>query len=195
MTNRKFRMSETNTNTNTTTSETSLLKLLLEPKPMLFASSDNAVSQWKQCWDSFLFEIPIMLKNNEEWFYYHRFVRRTMAGTDKQIQEEFKNLQKQGLKPCPNTEINNKKVYGIIPHPKKKKLGLRFDLSFHRFLGEEDKDGYTPGGGFDPLLWGIGVMGDGYTYMNVKFSEVELSKEQIEVSLNTINGKWKISKE
>ncbi len=169
---------------------TDLTTMLVSPKPRIFANADHPVQAWKDCWAMFLYQVPMMWKNKEEWIYYHRASKQMSCGTDVMVQQEFESLKSQGLSLCDDTEVNDKKVYCLIPHPKKKKMALRCDLTFHRYLGEEDEDGNAKGQGLCPLLWGIGVMGDGFTYMNVKITEVELSKDKVKIALDLINRKW-----
>ena len=169
---------------------TDLLSLLTAKKMTLIAHGSNPVSKWKECWTSFLQEIPAMQKNGECWLYYHRGAKRAMCGTDVLLKTEFESLEAQGLTTCDNSDINAKELYCIIPHPKKKKMGLRCDLSFRRYLGTPDEDGDCKGSGMCPILWGLGVMADGLTYMNVKITEVPLDKGHVKIAFNLINCKW-----
>lgn len=173
--------------------ETDLLSVLLKPKPTLFVDSSAPVGAWKDCWDMFIYQIPAMLKNNESWFYYHRGSKQTCCGTDALIQREFLSLEAQGLKLCDDSKVNALGLYALIPHPKKKKTALRCDLTFRRYLGEVDEDGDAIGQGLCPLLWGIGGMGDGLTYMNVKITEVPLPKKMIQVAYDMVNRKWSVA--
>ena len=140
----------------------------------------------------FLYQIPYMYKNKENWFYYHRATQQTCCGTNEQIKKEFASLQSQGLLPCDDSKMNAKNLYVIVPHPKKKKTGLRADIKFHRFLGELNSKGECPGYGLCPLLYGLGAYGDGFTYMNVQITEVPITREMCGVALEMVNGKWKI---
>jgi len=167
-----------------------LLSLLIEEKPKMFAHPSNAVSQWRECWNMLIYQIPMMWKNKEEWFYYNRNVRGTMCAKDTQIQEEFRSLERQGLTLCDDTKVNEMNIYAIIPHPKKKKLGLRAEFKFYRYLGEEDDEGNCKGSGLCPILWGIGAYADGLTYVKVKITEVPVPKDQVQVGLNLLNGRY-----
>lgn len=167
---------------------THVYKLLLETKPTMFGN--GYAKEWKECWQMMMYQIPIMWKNKEEWFFYHRAMRQTACATDSQIQDEFKSFEKQGLLPTDNSEINELGVYAVVPHPKKKKMGLRAEFEFHRFLGEEDKEGDCKGAGLCPILWGLGVWADGLTYVKVKITEVEIPKDQVKVAFDLVNGKF-----
>jgi hypothetical protein len=68
-----------------------------------------------------------------------------------------------------DTEANALRIYGTIKHQSRT---LRFELSFVRWLGDEDENGDAEGQGLCPILYGIGFMADGYTYMRVKITEV-----------------------
>ena len=170
---------------------TELTTMLVAPKSRLYTHSDNPVAKWKYCWEMFLYQVPQMWKNKEEWYYYHRASGQTCCGMDDKVQQQFKVFKSEGITPCDDTEVNKKKVYCLVPHPKKKKMALRCDLTFHRFLGEEeDEDGNVKGQGLCPLLWGIGGMGEGLTYMNVKITEVPVPKDQVQMMFDLINKKW-----
>jgi len=171
-------------------SDTHILTLLLEKKATLFTHPSNPVAKYKECWSMFFDQLPQMYKLGENWIYYHRQMEQMSCGKNDQIAIEFASLQYQGLTRCDDSKINEKKVFVIIPHPKKKKTGLRADLTFHRFLGEEDAQGNCKGAGLCPLLFGLGCYGDGFTYVNVKFSEVPLTKEMGSLTLDLINQKW-----
>jgi hypothetical protein len=175
--------------------ETDISTLLFGHHPILIAPASAPATHWVRCWESFISEMPVMFRNKEEWFYFHRGVKRTMAGSDAQLQAEFANLKAtHGFKEVSSDSINNLNIYAVIPHPKKKKMGLRADLQFKRFLGkpEEDEDGndITKGAGQCPLMWGLGVMADGLTYINVRFTEVPLDKDKVKIALNLMNAKW-----
>ena len=138
------------------------------------------------------YQIPTMWKNKEEWAYYHRAMRQMACAKDAQIQAEFKCLETQGLLPTDNDEVNELGVYVVVPHPKKKKMGLRAEFEFHRFLGEEDEEGNCKGSGLCPILWGLGAYADGLTYVRVKITEVEIAKDQVKVAFDLINGKFNV---
>ena len=174
--------------------ETHLLSMLLDKKPRLFAPDDAPVVQWKECWNMLIYQIPTMWKLKEEWVYYHRTAKKMMCGKDAQVQQEFQSLQTQGLFPTDNTAINEKHVFAILPHPKKKKMGLRAEFEFQRFLGKEEEGEEVKGQGLCPILWGLGAMADGITYVHVKITEVELSKDDIKGSFDLINGKFGLAK-
>lgn len=162
---------------------TDLLELLVQPKPNVFTSPENPVLEWKKIWATALNELPTMWKRNEEWFYFHWGTKSVMAGTNTQVQTEFESLRRQGLVKADDTSVNEKGIYAILIHPKKKKMGLRCEFTFERYA---KKNGLA----MCPLLWGIGSMGDGFTYVRVRFTEVELSKDKVKLAMDLVNGKF-----
>jgi hypothetical protein len=167
----------------TTQTKTPLMMRLAAPKPTLFVDGDNPVATWSRTWVVVMYELPTMWKRKEEWVYFNWGAKQVMAGTDSQIQAEFQSLLRQGLKKADDSEVNGQGIYCVLPHPKKKKMGLRCEFSFERFYKEGEAR-------LCPLLWGVGVMGDGYTYIRVRFSEVEPPKGELAVGLRLINGKF-----
>lgn len=170
--------------------QTHLCELLTAKKPDLFGDQEAPVLAWRDCWAMFFHQIPQMFKNNESWFYYHRATKQTCCGTDALIAQEFASLESQGLTLCDDSKMNQMGIYVMVPHPKKKKMALRCDLSFRRYLGDERDDGSCAGAGLCPLLWGVGGLGDGLTYMNVKITEVPLPKDQVQAAYDVLNNKW-----
>jgi hypothetical protein len=140
---------------------TELITLLHQDQPVLYAHPSNSI----HCWKSFLHEVPMMWENDEEWFFYNRNVKQTMCGTDAQIQEEFQSLKRQGMSIQDDKKANDLRIYGILGY---KNTALRFELSFVRWLGKGGK-----GTGLCPLLYGIGFMADGLTYIRVKITQVK----------------------
>lgn len=169
--------------------ETDLLGLIVQKKPHLFCGGDMPVAHWKDCWAMFYHQMPIMYRNGEEWFFYHRGAKQTSCGMDADIQRQFAIFAGVGLKPCDDSKVNAMGIYAIVPHPNgMKKVGLRADLTFHRFLGEtkteEDGSTHAEGEGMCPFLWGIGAMGDGLTYIKVKFSTVRLNDSMKKIAFD-----------
>jgi len=148
---------------------TELRTLLVETKVHLYADARAPVSQYKNVWNSFLMEVPQMWKNKEEWLYYHRGMNRTAAGSDALIQEEFESFKKQGFSVQNDCEANELRIYGTLKYQNRT---LRYELSFVRWLGDEDENGDAKGQGLCPILYGIGFLADGFTYMRVKITEV-----------------------
>lgn len=169
---------------NTADKMTEVMLLLIQEKPQMFAANDNPVLDWKKHWLTLIHELPTMWKRKEEWIYYNWRAKGVMAGTDAQIQDEFKSLLAQGLEVCDDTDANELKPFCILSHPKLKKKGLRCEFQFKRFANEKNE------GMLCPVLWGIGVIGDGFTYVNVKFSEVDLPKSSVKMTMDLLNGKF-----
>lgn len=158
----------------------------MKTKPTIHAQGCAPVTQWKKCWDMVLSELPTMYENKETWTFYHRGMKQMSCGDDDMINQEFNHLKAQGLEECNNDKVNNLHIYVELAHPKTKKA-LRADFTFKRFLGKEREDGSCKGQGLCPLLWGVGVMADGLTYMNVKITEVSIPKDGILVSTERVS--------
>jgi hypothetical protein len=171
------------------TTQTNLLTLLVSTKPNLYADSKAPVSRYSDVWKALLAELPTMYKNGEEWAYHHRASDVPCYGTDARIQDEFANLERQSLRVMDDSELNSKNLYVIIPHPKLKKVAIRCDFSFKRYLGEEREDGSTLGAGLCPWLFALGAFADGATYVRVKFSVIRKSDIPRDEELLTLNSK------
>jgi hypothetical protein len=178
------------------TTQTNLLTLLVSNKPNLYTASDAPVSRYSDVWAALLAELPTMYKNGEEWAYHHRARDVPCYGTDAKLQDEFANLERQGLELMDDSELNNKNIYVIIPHPKLKKVVIRCDFSFKRFLGKERDDSPPLGAGLCPWLFALGAYADGATYVRVKFSIIRKSDVPSDESLLTLKRnkqEWSVS--
>lgn len=171
-------------------SSTHIFESLLAKKPHLYCDPQETVAKWRQFWDVLLSELPQMYKNKETWVFPHRYASRQSgkaicsAGSDERLQEEFASLVAQGLEECDCAEVNAKKFYCLIDHPAVKSRLIRCDFQFKRFLGKET-DGEPPkGAGLCPILWGLGVMADGLTYVNMTFTLVPKTKELVGLRVN-----------
>jgi hypothetical protein len=171
------------------TTQTNLLTLLTSSKPELFTNGDAPVKRYKEVWYALLSELPEMYKRGEEWATHHRARDCPSFGTDAEIQQEFQRFESLGMKVMDDTEANNQNIYVIIPHPKYKKVVLRCEFSFYRYLGTERPDGSCLGAGLCPWLFAIGVFGDGITYVKVKFNLIRKNEIPRDEQLITLKSK------
>ena len=169
---------------NSTTTE--LMSLLIEEKPTIFSPSDNALHNWKRTWMTIIYELPRMWKNKETYVYYHYASKNICAGKVEEIEQQYKVFEEKGLKRAEDEEVNEQNIYCILHHPKKKKMGLKCEFEFERYY-KEDEENPLP---MCPILWGINAMGDGFTYVKVKFSEVEIPKDKAKIAMDLVNGKF-----
>lgn len=166
------------------TTTTHLLPLLMEKKPEVFSNGDCPVQKWKECWKMVMYQLPIVYKRGELGLTYHWGTGQMMAFTERELVDQIRVFEEAGFTKGDDDEVNAKGIYCVIDHPKKKKMGLKCEFTFVRYL----KDGNR----LCPLLWGVGCMADGFTYMKVKFSEVELTKDMKKMSLDLVNGKFSV---
>jgi hypothetical protein len=171
------------------TTQTNLLTLLTSSKPKVYADSKAPVNRYSDVWYALLAELPTMYKNGEEWAYHHRARDCPSYGTDAQIQQEFRRFETLGMRLMDDTEANNKNIYVIIPHPKYKKVVLRCEFSFYRYLGTERPDGSCLGAGLCPFLFALGIFGDGVTYVKVKFNLIRKNEIPRDEQLITLKSK------
>jgi len=176
--------------------QTNLLTLLADSKPALYINGDASVKRYLDLWYVLLDQLPDMYKRGEEWATHHRARDLPMFGTDAEIKQEFQRFESLGMRLMDDSETNNKNIYVIIPHPKYKKVVLRCDFSFHRYLGQEREDGSRLGSGLCPWLFGVGVFGDGLTYVKVKFNIIrksDIPRDEQLVSLGSKNNHLTVS--
>jgi len=161
--------------------ETHILEALGGFHPEIHAPPTHQVTQWQKFWHCIVAELPQMYKNKENWIYPHYAATKASgnpqccAGDDKQLEKEFANLKAQGLEECDDTAANNKNFYILLSHPDRSSFLLKCEFKFKRFLGKQEGDEPPKGAGLCPILFGAGVLGDGFTYVNVKFSVVRKS--------------------
>jgi hypothetical protein len=175
------------------TTQTNLLSLLVTSKPELHINGDAPVRRYNDLWYSLISELNNMYKRGEEWASHHRARDLPIFGTDAEIKQEFQRFESLGMRLMDDTVANNKNIYVIIPHPKYKKLVLRCEFSFYRYLGTERPDGSCLGAGLCPWLFAIGVWGDGVTYVKVKFNLVrktDIPKDELAGELTRKAGNW-----
>jgi len=159
--------------------ENEILHRFVSNKACISAPAEHPLMMWKDFANCLIYELPIMYKNKENWIYIHyaETLRQGNAivscGTTSQLQAEFKNLEAQGLTECPSDNENKENFWFAWEHPQFKSRVIVATLTFKRFLGEEDDEGNCKGAGLCPLLWGLGILADGLTYIHADFKIVK----------------------
>ena len=170
--------------------ETEVLRLMNGKKPMMFGGG-HMLTLWRPTCDMLVRSLPEMFELGESYFYAHYAESKrlgkpiTMSMTKSQFKATKDSFTSQGIVEMPSARENAKGIWCAFSHPKMKGQAVVARLSFNRFLGRcvvdetepkaGDPSGVSYNPGLCPILFGLGIMADGITYVKADFSVVPLT--------------------
>ena len=172
---------------------THLITYLTKHKPILFCDSKAPVGMWDKFIHILMEQLPIMHRLKEDCIYPHYYATQkenrpiTSCGTAESLKPDFEKFINDGMKRIDETKLNAERPY-IILQTKNKKKGLKCSLTFTRLVGEQQPN-------LCPIMWALNRRADGFTYIFVKFEEIDITKDDIKMCINMLNGKFKVEKD
>jgi hypothetical protein len=163
-------------------SNTHIITALMGHHPKVFGG--GLTGNWKQVWMLIQQNLPRAFTDKEEWFYIHYATGSCQMGTTREVTQEFTRFLRTGLVEHPGDTENDKGFYTLFKHPTDKSKMVRADFTFRRFAHPKKQNPVCP------ILWGLGIMAEGMTYMNTKFTVVDKDEghKAFEVAPNPENG-------
>lgn len=161
---------------------THIITALMGHHPMVFGG--GLTGNWKQIWMLIQKNLPRAFTDKEEWFYVHFATGSVQMGTTKEVEQEFTRFKSSGLVEQDGTTENDAGFYTLFKHPSAEGMMVRVDFTFRRFAHPKKQNAMCP------ILMGLGIMADGMTYMNAKFTVVSKDEahKAMEISVNEKNG-------
>ena len=156
---------------------TDLLASLLASKPHLF--SPDPVANWRKAWNLVISDLTTMHRLGENYAYNHVRTGAIMCGKDDEINEEFARFEREGW-----VRHEGQTYHAVVPHPKLKKSGLRAVITPVCYSHPKKN---VP---LCPLMFGLNELFGCMTYLRVEFSVVPLTKSDMKITLDLVNGKY-----
>jgi hypothetical protein len=161
---------------------THIIVPLMGHHPKVFGG--GLVGEWKKIWTLVQQNLPRAFTDKEEWFYIHFATGSVQMGTTREVTQEFTRFVKSGLVEQPGDTENTKGFHTLFKHPTDKSKMVRADFTFKRFAHPKKQNAMCP------LLWGLGIMAEGMTYMNATFTVVDKDEghKAMSVAMTPENG-------